>query len=138
MSLALAITGAVPLQESGGLLGGIGLIVGLLLFFAAFLIPAVGMWKAFEKADKPGWGAFIPFLNIFYLLDIADKPTWFIILFVIPVINFVAAAVVFIDVAKNFKKGPGYGIGLTILPFLFWPLLGFGDAKYVGDTSVGV
>jgi hypothetical protein len=140
LDIAAVMSGVVPLQQSspGGALAGLGLIVGLIVMFAVFLIPAVGMWKTFDKADKPGWGAFIPLLNIFYLIEIADKPTWFIILFVIPVVNLLAAITVFIDVAKNFNKGAGYGLGLTFLPFIFWPVLGFGDAKYVGDTSAGV
>jgi len=133
---------AALLQTDGGgggaILGGIiGLIV-LLFFLALALVPLAGMWKVFEKAGQPGWAAIIPILNIFYLLEIADKDTWWLILFLIPFVNFLVSAVVMIDVAKNFGKGPGYGLGLFFLSFIFWPLLGFGDAEYVGDTSVGV
>lgn len=137
-NIALSTSGIVPLQEGGGALAGLGATMMLILLFAGFLIPAIGMWKTFNKAGKPGWGAFIPILNIFYLIDIADKPTWFIVLFVIPIVNLLAAITVFIDVAKNFNKGAGYGLGLTFLPFIFWPLLGFSDTNYVGDTSSGV
>lgn len=134
---ALGALSAVPLQSSGDG-GGIGFTLILLFGLALWLIPAAGMWKAFEKADQPGWGSLVPILNVFYLLEIADKPTWWLILVFVPVINFFIAIVLFIDIAKNFGKGPGYGIGLTFLPFVFWPLLGFGDAQYHGDTTTGV
>jgi ABC-type sulfate transport system permease subunit len=127
----------VPLQNGGGG-GGIAGVVFLLLFLVLFLVPAAGMWKTFTKAGKPGWGAFIPILNVLYLLGIADKETWWVVLFVIPGINVLIGIVVTIDVAKNFDKGAGYGLGLAFLPFIFWPLLGFGDANYVGDMSRGV
>ena len=134
--------GQLLFQSSGGGAGGIlGGIFALLLFgvfMGVILLQLAGMWKVFEKADQPGWGALIPLLNLFYLLEIADKETWWLILLIIPGISVIAAIVVFIDIAKNFDKGPGYGLGLVFLAPIFWPLLGFGDDKYVGDTSAGV
>jgi hypothetical protein len=35
-------------------------------------------------------------------------------------------------VSKSFGKDEGYTLGLIFLPFVFWPILGFGDAKYQG------
>ena len=133
--LALAVQSG---GDGGGIAGLLGGLFGLLFFGALILIPIAGMWKTFEKAGQPGWGALIPVLNLFYLLEIADKETWWLVLFFIPVINFFISIIVMIDVAKNFGKGPGYGLGLALLSVIFWPLLGFGDAEYVGDQSAGV
>jgi len=134
--------GQLLLQSSGGGAGGILGGLFALLFFAVFLgiilLQLAGMWKVFEKAGQPGWAALVPILNIFYLLEVADKDSWWLILFIIPGISVIAAIVVLIDVAKNFGKGPGYGLGLVFLAPIFWPLLGFGDDQYVGDTSLGV
>jgi len=96
------------------------------------------MWKTFEKAGQPGWGAFIPLLNLFYLIEIADRPTWWIVLPFIPVIGWLVLLALFVDIGKQFGKGAGTGLGLAFLPFLFWPILGFGGATYHGDTSPGV
>ncbi|UPW02027.1 DUF5684 domain-containing protein [Halorussus gelatinilyticus] len=90
------------------------------------------------KAGNPGWGAFVPFLNLFYLVDIADRPTWWVIVPIIPLVGWLLMIALFVDVAKQFGKGAGTGLGLAILPFIFWPLLGFGEAQYHGDTSPGV
>lgn len=37
-----------------------------------------------------------------------------------------------LGIAKSFGKGPGYGIGLWLLPIIFYPMLGFGSAEYQG------
>jgi hypothetical protein len=90
----------------------------------------VGMWRIFEKAGEPGWMSIIPILNIFILLKIAGKPGWWILLFFIPFVGIIIAILVWIDVAKNFGKGGGFVVGLILLPFIFIPILGFGDARY--------
>ena len=37
-----------------------------------------------------------------------------------------------LDVAKRFGKGGGFAVGLILLPFIFFPILGFGSAQYQG------
>ena len=99
---------------------GLALVVGVI----------AGVWKTFVKAGKPGWGAIIPFYNIILMLDIAGRPLWWILLFMIPLVNLVIGIVVGIDIAKNFGKGTGFGLGLAFLGFIFYPILGFGSAQY--------
>jgi Family of unknown function (DUF5684) len=43
--------------------------------------------------------------------------------------------IVSIDIAKNFDKGTGFGLGLAFLGFIFFPILGFSDARYLGDKA---
>lgn len=73
---------------------------------------------------------FGPIYNLIVLLEIAGKPLWWIILFFIPIVNLVFAFLLCIAVAKAFGKGTGFGVGLVLLGFVFYPILGFGDAKY--------
>ena len=96
------------------------------------VLAIAGMWKAFEKAGKPGWAAIIPIYNVIVMLEIAGRPLWWIFLFFIPIVNIVIAIIVSIDIAKGFGQGAGFGVGLALLGFLFWPILGFGNAHYVG------
>jgi hypothetical protein len=102
------------------------LIVWLALMVAVF----AGFWKTFEKAGKPGWGAIIPIYNIVLLLEIADRPLWWLLLFFIPCVNIVVSILVALDIARNFGKEAIFGVGLAFLPFIFYPILGFSDAKY--------
>ncbi|HXE42330.1 MAG TPA: DUF5684 domain-containing protein [Candidatus Baltobacteraceae bacterium] len=113
-----------------------GAIIGLLILaIELVIIVAViaGFWKVFVKAGKPGWAAIVPIYNVIVLLQIANKPLWWIILFFIPIVNLVMAILVGIAVAKNFGKSEAFGIGLALLGFIFYPILGFGDAQYQGQ-----
>jgi uncharacterized membrane protein YoaK (UPF0700 family) len=88
------------------------------------------MWKVFEKAGEPGWAAVIPIYNVIVLVKIAGREMWWVLLFLLPCANFVAAVLISLDIARKFGKDPLYGIGLAFLPFIFYPMLGFGDAQY--------
>jgi hypothetical protein len=105
------------------------------LYLAIVIVSIVGLWKTFVKAGQPGWGAIIPIYNIYLLCKVAGRPGWWVLLFFIPLVNFIIAIVVDIDVAKNFGKGLGFGLGLFFLPFIFYPILGFGDARYLAKTA---
>ena len=117
-------------DDAGGAIAALFGIVcncGLLVFI---LVAVVGMWKVFEKAGKPGWASIIPIYNMYVLTEIARKEILWFILTLLPCINIVALIVICIDVAKNFGKGPGFGIGLALLSPIFFPILGFSDARY--------
>ena len=108
----------------------------ILLFELAivfFIIAAI--WRVFAKAGQPGWAAIIPIYNAYILLKIAGKPGWWLLLFFIPLVNIIFAVIVAIEVAKAFGKGTGFGLGLAFLGFIFYPILGFGDAAYQGSAS---
>jgi hypothetical protein len=105
--------------------------IGMMLVWCVIIILSIaGLWKVFEKAGEPGWAAIVPIYNIIVLLKIAGRPLWWVILLFIPVVNFIIAIMVSLDIAKRFGKSAGFGIGLALLGFIFYPILGFGDARY--------
>jgi hypothetical protein len=118
-------------NEGGGVAGAIGGLIGLLVG----VVMVVAMWKIFTKAGQPGWGCLIPIYNWYLLLKIAGRPGWWLVLMFIPFVNFVIIIIVSLDLAKSFGKGAGFGIGLILLSPIFFPILGFGDAKYVGPAA---
>ena len=107
-----------------------GLLVALLLI--------VAMWKVFTKAGQPGWASIIPIYNIYIWCKIVGRPWWWILLMLIPFINFIVAIILCIDLAKSFGKGVGFGIGLALLGIIFFPILGFGSAQYQGPAAGGL
>ena len=111
-------------------------LIGTLVYLAVIVLEIAGWWMILSKAGRPGWGAIIPFYNIYLYCKVAGRPGWWLILFLIPIVNIVIAFVVFIDVARKFGKGAGFGVGLTLLSFIFAPILGFGDATYIGTPAV--
>jgi hypothetical protein len=109
--------------------------VFLIIAFALMIFMIAAVWKVFSKAGEPGWAAIVPIYNVIVLLKIAGKPLWWIILFIIPVANLIVAILAGIGLAKNFGKGDGFGVGLALLPIVFYPILGFGSATFVGQKT---
>jgi hypothetical protein len=107
-----------------------GLLVALLLI--------VAMWKVFTKAGQPGWASIIPIYNLYIWCKIVGRPWWWILLMLIPFVNFIVCIILCIDLAKSFGKGVGFGIGLALLGIIFFPILGFGSAQYQGPSAGGL
>lgn len=104
----------------------------IIFCLAIVIIVVAGMWKAFEKAGQPGWACIIPIYNVYIMLKIGGKPGWWLILFLIPFANIVFGIWTTNMVSKSFAKDEGFTVGLLLLGFIFWPILGFGDAQYQG------
>jgi hypothetical protein len=114
------------------------------LIIAFYVIVAIGAWKTFAKAGRPGWSAIIPFYNIYVWVQIAGRPTsWFWVILVcmllswIPVLGFILDIVVLVmvlllalDNAKNFGHGNGFGVLLWLFPYIMFLILGFGSSQY--------
>jgi hypothetical protein len=99
-----------------------------ILYFAFIIFMIAAEWKTFEKAGQPGWACIIPFYNFYIMAKIAKVENWWLIF--IPLANIYIAIVTINGISKAFGKDVGFTIGMIFLPFIFWPILGFGDAKY--------
>ncbi len=129
----------------------------LMLIFMAFPILIFflySIWRVFEKCEESGWQAIIPFYNVWVLIDITGlKPYYIFIMlasYILPIISlglltglgglislfgFFSAHY---NLAKKFSKDPIlYGLGLTFIPIIFYPILAFSqDAKYNSNIEV--
>ena len=120
--------------DGSGVAAGIG-AVGIIVYLAIIVLLIIGMWKVFEKAGKPGWAAIIPIYNLIILIEIVGKPMIWILWLIIPCVNIVFLVWLYNLVSKSFGKSEGFTVGLVIFPYIFWPILGFGDAKYLGPSA---
>ncbi len=129
-------------------------LVLLAMAFTVFMVlTGVGI---FEKAGTPGWKSAIVFINTINFFEIMSSSDVFwgmlftgaYVLFLgllIPVsaglfktILIVIGAVVCFGFyahncivgARRFGKSFGFAVGMMFLPFIFLPLLCFGDAEY--------
>jgi len=107
-------------------LSGTWVIVEIILL----VLVIAGMWMTFVKAGRPGWGAIIPFYNIYLMIKIAGRPGWWLILYFIPIVNLIIWIIVALDIAKNFGHGAGFGILLIFFPMIMYLVLGFGSSEY--------
>ncbi len=114
--------------------GGLGFF-GTILYLAVIAFFIYCLWRIFVKAGKPGWAAIVPIYNVLIELEIVGRPWWWLLLLMVPVVNVVIGIMVLLDLAKVFGKSSGFGIGLIFLPFIFIPILAFGDAKYLGPIA---
>ncbi len=138
--MLLALLGGTSSTSTGSdAAGGAFIVLFIVLYVVIFVVAialtilqVVGMWKIFEKSGQQGWLALIPYLNVYVLIRIVGREGWWIILYFIPCVNVVIGVIIALDLARVFGKSEGYGIGLAFLPFVFYPMLGFGDARYVG------
>lgn len=125
----------MTLAQSNNNGAGIAGVIGALIYIAIIVLVIAGMWKMFTKAGQPGWGAIVPFLNLYLLCKIVGRPGWWLILMLIPIVSIVIAIIVMLDLAKSFGKGVGFAVGLIFLGFIFIPILGFGSAEYQGPAA---
>jgi hypothetical protein len=116
-------------MENIGMFGG-------LVYFAIVVLMIVSMWKIFEKAGEPGWASIIPIYNLIVLLKIVGKPWWWLLLLIIPIVNIIFLIWVYNLLSKSFGQGVGFTLGLIFLGIIFFPMLAFGDYKYVGPGGV--
>jgi hypothetical protein len=107
--------------------------VFIMLVIAVIMI--IANWKIYVKAGKPGWASIIPIYNVIVLLEIIGKPWWWILLMLIPVVNIVIAIWMNNLLSKSFGYGVGFTLGLIFLPYIFYPVLGFGNAQYKGPAG---
>jgi hypothetical protein len=129
MSQLFAVS-ALILQSNDSPFPAVLGVLGLTVVFAIVISMIAGMWMTFTKAGEPGWGVLIPIYNVYIMTQIAKRPGWWVLLMFIPFVNLIIQIIVHIGIAENFGKSAGFGIGLLFLPFIFYPMLGFGDAVY--------
>jgi hypothetical protein len=115
--------------SANGALAGI-LVSMLLIAIAVWVIQIVSFWKVFVKAGQPGWAAIIPFYNAYVLTKIAKYDGIYTLLLFIPLVNIVWLFIVNIDIAKAFGKSTGFGVLMTLIPIVGYPMIGFSDAVY--------
>lgn len=125
-----------PGMDSGAiaLLAGAGMVMGL-FYLAIVVLLIASQWKIYTKAGQPGWACLIPIYNIIVLLRIVGKPWWWLFLMMIPLVNIIFVVWTYNLLSKSFGKGEGFTLGLLLLSFIFFPILGLGSAEYQGPAG---
>jgi len=113
-------------------LGGGAYVGGLL----GYLIAAFAYYGIFTKAGEAGWQGFIPIWNAIVLLKIAGKPAWWILLFLIPIVNVVFIVLALHALSLSFGHGGGFTVGLVFLSIIFLYILGYSANTYRGPVGM--
>ena len=121
-------------EQAGGMIAALMGGVFFFIWLAVVGVMIASIWKVFTKAGKPGWAAIVPIYNLVVLLEIVGRPIWWIVLFCLPCVNIFAMVMLALDLAKSFGKSTGFAIGMIVVPFICYPMLAFGDARYRGPA----
>lgn len=101
------------------------------MFLLIGLPTILGMWKVFVKAGEPGWASIVPVYNMMVMARIGGQPEINgLLAALIPCVGLYFLIMIYIDVAKAFAKDAGFAVGMLLLAPVFFPILGFGSARY--------
>jgi hypothetical protein len=106
----------------------VAFVIVLLIALAAYIFGAFCLMRMADRLGvENGWFAFIPFLNLWLLCQMAGKDnTWFIIMligsFCCGIVTAVMAIIIMMDVAERLGFENWWGILLIIPIFNFYVL----------------
>jgi signal peptidase I len=109
----------------------------LIYIIPVYLLISLGYFKLFEKANEAGWKGFVPVYNFMTILKIIGKPSWWIALFFIPLVNIFVYIIVTADLIRSFGKNRFHDQAFAVLfGFIYLPYLGFKkELTYLGPAS---
>ncbi|WP_297792522.1 signal peptidase I [uncultured Eudoraea sp.] len=102
------------------------------------VIHFLGTWKLYIKAGRKPWEAAIPIYNGIVLMRIIKRPTWWVILLFIPIINLLMFPVIWVETIRSFGKNSLLDTWLVILTLgLYIYYLNYAeDVTYIEDRSL--
>ena len=133
-------------EQVAGLASFSAVFLGIItvISIVAYLVFSFILGKVFQKAGKPMWAAFVPIYNQVVLLQIVNKPIWWILLFFIPFVNIVIIILIMLELGKVFGKDGTFSVLLlAIVPFITGlpiglAILAFDKSKYTAPTQNGL
>lgn len=109
----------------------------IIISLACSALMVVSLWFIFKKAGRPGWAAVVPFYNLYVLFDITWGNGVKFLFLLIPFANVVFLILTYVKLAKSFGMSGGFAVGLVLVSVVFFPLLAFGGAQYLGVPPSG-
>jgi signal peptidase I len=102
------------------------------------VIHFLGTWKLYVKAGRKAWEAAIPVYNAIVLMQIINRPKWWVILLFIPIINLLMFPVIWVETIRSFGKHSLLDTWLVILTlgFYIYYVNYMLDVKYVEGRSL--
>lgn len=125
------------MEVNDAMAAGIG-VGAFIVWLAFYLFFALVLAMIAKKLGKPFGSSFvmaiIPIANIILILELAEKPWWWIFLLLIPVVNFVLWIIIWWKVFERRGK-PGWWCLIPIWNFIGMLIIAFGNGCCCGSST---
>ena len=111
---------AIMDQQNAAMAGAMGIfaVVYFVFLIAVYVYFALALSTIATKTNTPNaWMAWIPIVNIILMCAVAKKPAWWIVLFLIPIVNIIIMILLWIGIAEARNKPSWIGI-LMLVPLV--------------------
>lgn len=102
------------------------------------VIHFLGTWKLYVKAGRKAWEAAVPVYNAIVLMQIINRPKWWVILLFIPIINLLMFPVIWVETIRSFGRSTlweSWAVVLTLGFYIYYVNYAL-DVDYVKDRSL--
>jgi len=109
-----------------------------IFFLILQVIHGLSTWKLYIKAGRQAWEAFVPIYNAVILMQIINRPKWWVILLFVPIINLIIIPVTWVETCRSFGKNTYSDTALAILSFgLYITYLNYTqELKHIKNRSI--
>ena len=83
-------------------------------------IHFLATWKLYVKSGKKAWQALVPVYNAIILMEIINRPKWWVILLFIPIINLLMFPILWVETIRSFGRNSNQDTILVIATLGFY------------------
>lgn len=102
------------------------------------VIHFLGTWKLYVKAGRKAWEAAVPVYNAIVLMQIINRPKWWVILLFIPIINLLMFPVIWVETIRSFGRNTlweSWAVVLTLGFYTYYVNYAL-DVNYIEDRDL--
>lgn len=110
----------------------------LLFILIIQVVHFLGTWKLYVKAGRKAWEAIVPVYNAVVLMQIINRPKWWVVLLFIPIINLLMFPIIWVETIRSFGKHSTKDSLLVILTlgFYIYYINYMEDVTYIENRSL--
>ena len=110
----------------------------LIFFLVVQVIHGLGTWKLYVKSGYNSINAFIPVYNAVILMKIINRPSWWVILLFLPIINLLIFPVIWVETARSFGKNTTLDTiaAVASLGFFIYLINYSSKSEYISERNI--